>query len=459
MSFSHSLLSSNISNSTDINNDTKIKEYSRNFNEMYIRLKFKKNKLKSETKSSSNSMDNISKMETRKLKSNSKILDNVKNEKTTLNKSFIFKYEYSLLDDTNQIENKNNINNNSNSVSRLDKIPKKPKTKKPLSGQKINLKGRFSVFLPKSKFNDNFQNENINTQETKKTKSLIQKSLPNLNACPKISRNSIEIAKKLKRLPLYQNRPLNEEKFLTKSFQYFYDCNKDEQNKNTKNNKNEKIYCTKEREKKYEKFYENNLKWKKNIIESNDKKRKLKEDKLNEDISKITFKPNLNKRSLLMADLLKMNYSQDFYDESINKEALDKFKTKIKPIIINMFRNKSYFLPKKKTHFRNINSKLLLNKNTTAQNFGKKINIGVIHIDKIENVKYKKNEKKTKVNDNIKRKNNTAFDFKKVNEEGRNEKKRASYKLNVRQGGAWNQDVVNNIVLKKNQQYIVEGFL
>ena len=451
MSCSYSLLSSNISNSTDINNDTKIKNYSRNFNEMYIRLKFKKKKLKSETKFPSKPMNNISKMKIEKLKSTPKITQNTKNDNENLNKSFIFKYEYSLFD-ANHIENKND----NNTISHIEKIPKKPKTRKSINVQKINLKGRFSVFLPKSKFNINLKNDDINTQETKKTKSVIQKTILNLDR-PKISKNSIEIAKKLKRNPLYQNNPLNQEKFLSKSFQIFYDRNKYEQNKNSRNNKNLKKFSLKEIENKYSKFYEDNLKWKTNIMQSNENIRKLKENKLNEEISKITFKPNLDKKSLEMVDSLKVNYSQDFCDESVNKEVLDKFKIKIKPIILNISRNKSAFLPKKKIHYRNINSKLLLNKSASTHNFKNKINIGVIHIDKIENVKYKKNEKKKS---NIKnKKKEISFDFKTVNEEGKNEKKRASYKLNVRQGGAWNQDVVNNIILKKNQQYIVEGFL
>ena len=306
---SYSILSSSVSNSTNISNDTKIKEYSRNFNEMYFRLKFKKNKSKSETKFLSNSIDNISKIE--KLKSNSKILHDAKNNNAYLNKSLTSKQEYPLFD-TNYLENKNN-----NSLSHIDKIPKKPKTRNSIDIQKTNLKGRFSVFLPKSKLklNENFQNDNINLQETKTTKSVIQNTIQNLNARPKISQKPIEIAKKIERFPLYENPPLNEIKFVSKSFQYFYDCNKDEQNKNSTNNKKVKTFSIKEIEKKFTNFYEDNLKWKKNIMQANENIRKLKEAQLNEDISKIPFKPNLNKKSLKMANLIKISYSQNFYEE------------------------------------------------------------------------------------------------------------------------------------------------
>ena len=417
---------------------------------MYFRLKFKKNTSKSETKFLSNSIDNISKIE--KLKSNSKILHDAKNNNAYLNKSLTSKQEYPLFD-TSYLENKNN-----NSLSHIDKIPKKPKTRNSIDIQKTNLKGRFSVFLPKSKLklNENFQNDNINAQETKTTKSVIQNTIQNLNARPKISQKPIEIAKKLERFPLYENPPLNEIKFVSKSFQYFYDCNKDEQNKNSTNNKKVKTFSIKEIEKKFANFYEDNLKWKKNIMQANENIRKLKEAQLNEDISKIPFKPNLNKKSLKMANLIKISYSQNFYEERLNKEKLDIFKLKIKPIMLNKFRNKSEFITKKKTHYNKINNRLLLNKSTSYNNFKNKINIGVIHIDKIEKTIYKNNEKKSNFNN---KKKNKILDFKKANEEEKNEKKRICYKLNVRQGGAWNQNVVNNIVFKKNQQYIVEGVL
>ena len=417
---------------------------------MYFRLKFKKIKSKSETKFLSNSIDNISKIE--KLKSNSKILHDAKNNNAYLNKSLTSKQEYPLFD-TSYLENKNN-----NSLSHIDKIPKKPKTRNSTDIQKTNLKGRFSVFLPKTKLklNENFQNDNINAQETKTSKSVIQNTIQNLNARPKISQKPIEIAKKFERFPLYENPPLNEIKFVSKSFQYFYDCNKDEQNKNSTNNKKVKNFSIKEIEKKFANFYEDNLKWKKNIMQANENIRKLKEAQLNEDISKIPFKPNLNKKSLKMANLIKISYSQNFYEERLNKEKLDIFKLKIKPIMLNKFRNKSEFITKKKTHYNKINNRLLLNKSTSYNNFKNKINIGVIHIDKIEKTIYKNNEKKSNFNS---KKKNKILDFKKANEEEKNEKKRICYKLNVRQGGAWNQNVVNNIVFKKNQQYIVEGVL
>lgn len=115
---------------------------------------------------------------------------------------------------------------------------------------------------------------------------------------PKISKNSNLLMKHIKREPLYQKKPFDEEKNLDKNFENFYSKNFNDNSNSAilKSPKmNEKII-----EEKFSKFYEDNIKWKKNLEEINNNKRnnniKNNEDK----IENYTFRPTLDKTQFIL---------------------------------------------------------------------------------------------------------------------------------------------------------------
>ena len=150
---------------------------------------------------------------------------------------------------------------------------------------------------------------------------------------PFVSKRSLTLANLKKREPFYLKRPLNEERYLEGDFANFYKkyiniINRD---------KNMTIDETKTQEK-FNKFYEDNITWKSNIIKNNqlvfDKKRKNTFDK-----KVYTFKPILNNNSLkIVEELDKFNeLTLDNYNDlnnfEIDKKIMKQFKIRIKPIL------------------------------------------------------------------------------------------------------------------------------
>ena len=324
--------------------------------------------------------------------------------------------------------------------------------------------------------------DNLKIYEEKREKNmnnLRSISLEKLNSeirnKPKISKNSNLLMKHIKREPLYQKKPFDEEKNLDKNFENFYSKNFNDNSNSAilKSPKmNEKII-----EEKFSKFYEDNIKWKKNLEEINNNKRnnniKNNEDK----IENYTFRPTLDKNSIYIVDKLNRNRTIDYdlnniYEYENQKELLDKMKTRLKPMLNNI-RNLSISRPY-------INKKSSLMKRTLSDIYITKRNNNILcktvrnkdcminfkekgKKDKSKNYKENKEEKKEEKSKNKKtnkkKKGNDLLNkINKLKNEKENKQKEL-YKINVRQGTAWNQEVINNIIPRKKCGFIIEGLL
>ena len=91
----------------------------------------------------------------------------------------------------------------------------------------------------------------------------LEKETAELKQCPNISKNSLLLAKNIKRYPLYQKQPLNEEKNLDKKFRVFYSRNLFDNIDNAFTGKTQLNNQTVDE--KFNNFYNSNLKWKEKI--------------------------------------------------------------------------------------------------------------------------------------------------------------------------------------------------
>lgn len=333
-----------------------------------------------------------------------------------------------------------------------------------------------------TKTNNNSFLDNLKVYKDKKEKymnNLRKKSLVKTNSemrnKPKLSKNSYMLVKNKKREPLYQKKPFDEEKNLDKNFVDFY-------SKNFIVNSSSSILKSPKMkdkivEEKFSKFYEDNIKWKKNLDEINNNKRNINMKKNEEKIQSYTFRPTLDKNSIYIVDKLNRDRTIDYdlnniYEYENQKELLEKMKTRLKPMI-NDIRNLSISRPyinKKSSLMKRTLSDIYITKknNTNNNNLCKTIR------NKDYSANFKENEKKDKSKNckgnkeekiiinkksNKKKKGNDLLD--KINKlkNGKENKEKELYKINVRQGTAWNQEVINNIIPRKKYGYIIEGLL
>jgi len=367
----------------------------------------------------------------------------------------------------------NSITSQNSKLSQTQSLLNKSKNNSTKNKPKksLNTKTNYNSFL-----------DNLKVYKEKKEKSmnnLRKKSLAKTNSemrnKPKLSKNSYMLVKSKKREPLYQKKPFDEEKNLDKNFIDFYSKNffVNSTSSILKSPKmNDKIV-----EKKFSKFYEDNIKWKKNLEEINNNKRNINIKKNEDKIGSYTFRPTLDKNSIYIVDKLNRDRTIDYdlnniYEYENQKELLEKMKTRLRPMI-NDIRNLSISRPyinKKSslmkrtlsdiyiTKRNNINNNNNLCKTVRNNNFkenGRK--------DKSKNGKENKEEKKEEksINKqlNKKKKGNDLLDkINKLKNEKENKEKEL-YKINVRQGTAWNQEVINNIIPRKKYGYIIEGLL
>ena len=335
---------------------------------------------------------------------------------------------------------------------------------------------KFESFLERVKEKQKMKELHINNIRCKS----LEGETSEMHTHPKINKTSLNLLKNRK--PLYQEKPLKEEKNLEKNFKDFYARTFKENQTNTyfekyQKNKNK----NKNMINKYNKFYEDKIKWKKNVEQKN-KNRKLNIDQeYDEYIDNFSFKPSLDKNSIYIANKLNRNRSienfsnNNFFESGNNIETLEKFKTKLKPIIKSFYNynNHQPMLNRKNGKFRrtlseiNFNPKLNVNNGNGDNKHIKKKNKPKIN--------YKINEKKY-----IKIKNNDKYKIKDMNynlninekdyylleqiEEINNKKKikyenQDLYKLNVRPGAAWNNEVINKITPLEEYYDLVEGLL
>ena len=400
---------------------------------------------------------------------------------------------------TNKIKLNNAFNSpmNKTLTTKLQLYQNKYKSRQPLEKNKskrnISQKNNFEIFLQNVKERQIKKEKNINELRNK----TLKKERSEILSHPKILQKSSLLLKNIKRQPLYQRIPLNEESKLDKNFGIFYfknyyDRNRNNNNtinynNNTKDNRNNSFiikspFNNKTIEEKYNKFYENNLKWKKEIEKKNDNKRDNKNNE-NEKYfgSNYSFKPLLDKKSIKIIDK-KRNKSIDYdinnniYNAKNGKELYDKFKIRLKPIISDYYGNNRPYLNKKKD---------LLNRALSDNNLRKKIyhNFNYKSNKEIKNKNYKMNYKKNetkykklkkeekknltegKINKKKKDMKNKGKDYylllkiKELQKEKEEKKKKELYKLNIRQGTSWNLEAINNVIPRHKCGHIIEGLL
>ena len=281
---------------------------------------------------------------------------------------------------------------------------------------------------------------------------------------PFVSKRSLTLANLKKREPFYLKRPLNEERYLEGDFANFYKkyiniINRD---------KNMTIDETKTQEK-FNKFYEDNITWKSNIIKNNqlvfDKKRKNTFDK-----KVYTFKPILNNNSLkIVEELDKFNeLTLDNYNDlnnfEIDKKIMKQFKIRIKPIL-----NEYLDIKNKKISYVNRRSlnliKSLTHKNRTKTLYRNKT-YQIIPKTNIKTEEQKDNltTKEEKDKEKLKYPKKRTYEqyiLQKLKEAKKLDQKdkKGLYKLNIMQGTSTNNDYANKIMSNKKYSYIIEGFL
>ena len=281
---------------------------------------------------------------------------------------------------------------------------------------------------------------------------------------PFVSKRSLTLANLKKREPFYLKRPLNEERYLEGDFANFYKkyiniINRD---------KNMTIDETKTQEK-FNKFYEDNITWKSNIIKNNqlvfDKKRKNTFDK-----KVYTFKPILNNNSLkIVEELDKFNeLTLDNYNDlnnfEIDKKIMKQFKIRIKPILNEYLDIKNKRIPYVNRRSLNL-IKSLTHKNRTKTLYRNKT-YQIIPKTNIKTEEQKDNSttKEEKDKEKLKYPKKRTYEqyiLQKLKEAKKLDQKdkKGLYKLNIMQGTSTNNDYANKIMSNKKYSYIIEGFL
>ena len=281
---------------------------------------------------------------------------------------------------------------------------------------------------------------------------------------PFVSKRSLTLANLKKREPFYLKRPLNEERYLEGDFANFYKkyiniINRD---------KNMTIDETKTQEK-FNKFYEDNITWKSNIIKNNqlvfDKKRK---NTFNKKV--YTFRPILNNNSLkIVEELDKFNeLTLDNYNDlnnfEIDKKIMKQFKIRIKPILNEYLDIKNKRIPYVNRRSLNL-IKSLTHKNRTKTLYRNKT-YQIIPKSNIKTEEQKDNltTKEEKDKEKLKYPKKRTYEqyiLQKLKEAKKLDQKdkKGLYKLNIMQGTSTNNDYANKIMSNKKYSYIIEGFL
>ena len=429
-------------NKTSINNDT-----------------FNKTKIKNE-KSISYSLPN----QNYNLK-NKRALNKMKNKKTISTSELEFLYNDSqdktiASNKAKKLIKKNIINRTLNQNS-TDFISTKYQKYSRQNNYKNNFKTRtFSEFW--SSVQEHEKEKKARIENLKQQVVAVQNK--ELKYHPFVSKRSLTLANLKKREPFYLKRPLNEERYLEGDFANFYKkyiniINRD---------KNMTIDETKTQEK-FNKFYEDNITWKSNIIKNNqlvfDKKRK---NTFNKKV--YTFRPILNNNSLkIVEELDKFNeLTLDNYNDlnnfEIDKKIMKQFKIRIKPILNEYLDIKNKRIPYVNRRSLNL-IKSLTHKNRTKTLYRNKT-YQIIPKTNIKTEEQKDNSttKEEKDKEKLKYPKKRTYEqyiLQKLKEAKKLDQKdkKGLYKLNIMQGTSTNNDYANKIMSNKKYSYIIEGFL
>ena len=284
---------------------------------------------------------------------------------------------------------------------------------------------------------------------------------------PEINKNSLTILKNTLRKPLYQESQINKEKKVSKNIKDFYNPSLQVNHLNTFTPRTNQILGEK-----YQKFYEDKIRWKKNVAHKNEEI-KLNNDIIYEEyIDKFPFKPSLNENSKIIINKLereKLDESRsknNFFEDGIDKESLEKFKIRIKPLMTNFYNDNNYY-----KHCVN-KKNYLLKKNLSEIDINQINNYSIYNNNNNWNInKTQKNKNEMKINYKLYEKkygNNKGKDSKKGKKKSfiikcpkdyylwhqlkgiKNENKGGKglddlYKVNVRPGTSWNYGIINEI--------------
>ena len=429
-------------NKTSINNDT-----------------FNNTKIKNE-KSISYSLPN----QNYNLK-NKRALNKMKNKKTISTSELEFLYndsqEKTIASNKAKKLIKKNIINRTLNQNSTDFISTKYQKYSRQNNYKNNFKTRtFSEFW--SSVQEHEKEKKARIENLKQQVVAVQNK--ELKYHPFVSKRSLTLANLKKREPFYLKRPLNEERYLEGDFANFYKkyiniINRD---------KNMTIDETKTQEK-FNKFYEDNITWKSNIIKNNqlvfDKKRK---NTFNKKV--YTFRPILNNNSLkIVEELDKFNeLTLDNYNDlnnfEIDKKIMKQFKIRIKPILNEYLDIKNKKIPYVNRRSLNL-IKSLTHKNRTKTLYRNKT-YQIIPKTNIKTEEQKDNltTKEEKDKEKLKYPKKRTYEqyiLQKLKEAKKLDQKdkKGLYKLNIMQGTSTNNDYANKIMSNKKYSYIIEGFL
>ena len=396
---------------------------------------------------------------------NKRALNKMKNKKTISTSELEFLYndsqEKTIASNKAKKLIKKNIINRTLNQNSTDFISTKYQKYSRQNNYKNNFKTRtFSEFW--SSVQEHEKEKKARIENLKQQVVAVQNK--ELKYHPFVSKRSLTLANLKKREPFYLKRPLNEERYLEGDFANFYKkyiniINRD---------KNMTIDETKTQEK-FNKFYEDNITWKSNIIKNNqlvfDKKRKNTFDK-----KVYTFKPILNNNSLkIVEELDKFNeLTLDNYNDlnnfEIDKKIMKQFKIRIKPIL-----NEYLDIKNKKISYVNRRSlnliKSLTHKNRTKTLYRNKT-YQIIPKTNIKTEEQKDNSttKEEKDKEKLKYPKKRTYEqyiLQKLKEAKKLDQKdkKGLYKLNIMQGTSTNNDYANKIMSNKKYSYIIEGFL
>ena len=393
----------------------------------------------------------------------------------------------------NLVYSTNNIQMTTAQSTRIQNLKKKylNSTKNSYSNSKpkyLNLKRKafsqkkFGSFLERVKEKQADREIHLNNI---RSKSSGEENIPNYNQ-PEICKGSVLLLKHSNRKPLYQEKPLNEEANLEKCFKDFY-------NRSLKENQTNSLLIKSplsknDLDEKYNNFYKDKIKWKNNVEQKNKNRKLNKEQELDHCIEEFSFKPALNKKSLNMANRLNRNrsidniYNNNFYENGNDIETLDKFKTRLKPIMNNIYNYNNHipYLNKRSLGLKRTISEVYLaqrnndldrtKKRKKKMKINYKLNEKKFSKQKNNEINKNKNEEisnkniiKNNINSHINQTDHNNKLFKKINmcedEEEKGNKKQELYKLNVREGSAWNVEMLNKIKGEKKYNNIIEGLL
>ena len=214
---------------------------------------------------------------------------------------------------------------------------------------------------------------------------------------------------------------------------------------------------------KYAKFYEKEKKWKITVEQKREAKRYINKKIYDNSINELTFRPKISKNSRDIAQRLQILQNENscnrnnFYENGFDVDNLDKFKIKIKSIVNSLYNYDkcNFFITKKKDKINKFSSKKnkISEKNEFQQKktpkiskiYKKPIISEILGWPKFEEKKVKRDSK----NDNLENKSKNLLEMKRLD----------LYKLNIRQGTSWNNNIVNSVTSRRNDYPLVNKII